>query len=199
MKKGFTIVELLVTVTIIGILSAIVGVAAIGSIRTSRENRAEAMKSAWQQAIAAYYAQEDKWPGDLDGIAKNDPKDDGDSSTYVLTPSEADSVFQEIVRDSVGANATRPLIDVSALFVARASSLRNDKQGCFDKHGDKNEKNYCGDKNCITGMDFQRARASGMNTSEMAFGWQGKEYGKFCRFWIKYNWKTDSVTVSKEK
>ena len=197
MKKGFTIVELLVVVAIIGILAGIVGVAATGSMKTSRRNRAEAMKGAWQQAVAAYYSQEGRWPGDLDGIAKNGPPNE--KNPYVLTPSEVDSVFQEIVRDSVGANATRPLIEVSALFVARASSLKNDKQGCFDKHGDKNETNYCGDKNCINGMDFQLARSKGVEPTDMAFGWQGEEYGKFCRFWIKYNWKTDSVTVTKEK
>ena len=31
----------------------------------------------------------------------------------------------------------------------------------------------------------------------MAFGYAGPTYGKFCRFWIKYNSKTDSVTVTK--
>ena len=33
--------------------------------------------------------------------------------------------------------------------------------------------------------------------SQMSFGYPGKEYGRFCRFWITYNGKTDTVTVSK--
>ena len=31
----------------------------------------------------------------------------------------------------------------------------------------------------------------------MAFGYQGPEYGKFCRFWVTYNGRADSVTVSR--
>jgi hypothetical protein len=48
-------------------------------------------------------------------------------------------------------------------------------------------------------MDFTLAVSKGWSVSEMAFGWQGVEYGRFRRFWITYNAKTDSVTVATEK
>ena len=62
MKKGFTIVELLVVIGVLAVLMTIVVVAASGVQKGGREKRASAMRSALEQAIAAYYAQEGKWP-----------------------------------------------------------------------------------------------------------------------------------------
>lgn len=194
MKRGFTIVELLVVVAIIGVLLGIVTAVATSSLKNTRERRGDAMASAFQQAIAAYYAQEGEWPNGIENIAKSYSKD---KSSYTLTASEAEPVFREIVENSVGANATRPLIDASALFVAKASLVKGD--GCNDNHDDKNKTSYCGDKRCVNGVDFTEALKSGMSVSEMAFGWQGREYGKFRRFWITYNAKTDTVKVSKTR
>ena len=36
-----------------------------------------------------------------------------------------------------------------------------------------------------------------VSLSQMSFGYPGKENGKFCRYKITYNGKTDSVTVSR--
>ena len=123
--------------------------------------------------------------------------------TNVINPraavSRKDEYRETIIKRgaSVGANATRPLIDASALFVAKASLVKGD--GCNDNHDDKNKTSYCGDKRCVNGVDFTEALKSGMSVSEMAFGWQGREYGKFRRFWITYNAKTDTVKVSKTR
>ena len=192
MKKGFTIVELLVVVAIIGVLLGIVTAVATSSLKNTRERRGDAMASALQQAIAAYYAQEGKWPDGIESMISG-----MNASTNTLTAIQADAVFSEIVEKSVGANATRPLIDASALFVAKASLVKGD--GCNDNHDDKNKTSYCGDKRCVNGVDFTEALKSGMSVSDMAFGWLGREYGKFRRFWITYNAKTDTVKVSKTR
>ena len=194
--SAFTIVELLVVIAIIGVLLGIVTTAATSSVKNGRVRRADAMARAFQQAISAYYAQEGRWPSVMESRANNM----GNKSKYTFTGSECDQIFREIVKNSVGANVSRPLIDASALFVANSSRLKGD--GCFDNHSDHSASSYCGNDHCITGVDFAMASKKDSKVKipidSMSFGWQGRRYGKFCRFWLTYNAQTDAITVTRK-
>ena len=199
-RRGFTIVELLVVVAIIGVLLGIVSMAARGALRNGRTKRADAMARVLQQSIAAYYAKAGQWPKTIENkIATLGNTDD---STYTFTGSEADEIFYEIVHDSVGSSAARPLVDASALFVAKASLLRKNGDGCYDNHSESSLKTYCGNQHCVNGVDFAIASKKGKShipLKNMAFGYQATNSGKFSRFWITYNVRTDSVTVSRKR
>ncbi|MBO7684152.1 MAG: type II secretion system protein [Kiritimatiellae bacterium] len=197
-RGAFTIVELLVVIAIIGVLLGIVTTAATSAMKDSRVRRADAMGKALQQAIAAYYAQEGKWPDPIESHSSSM----GNSIKYTLSGDEADRVFREIVKNSVGSSASRPLVDASALFVADSGRLKHGGDGCFDNHGDRSSTSFCGDQRCANGVDFSLASRkdskSHIPVDRMAFGWQGRTNGRFCRFWITYNSQADSVSVTRK-
>lgn len=197
-RRGFTIVELLVVIAIIGVLLGLVTVAVGGALRNGRTKRATAMCNVLQQAIAMYYTKTGTWPKAIETRANNMT---GDKDTYTFTPSETDAIFQEIVRKSTGSGATMALVDASGLFVADANRLRNNKEGCYDNHGEPSLSSYCGNQHCIGGVDFSSAVKSGRDhiaLNNMAFGYQATATSRFSRFWITYNSRTDSVSVSRK-
>lgn len=197
-RKGFTIVELLVVVAIIGILLGIVSTATIGAVRNGRAKRAEAMARVLSQAIASYYATEGRWPEAIESWAKNM----GNKEKVTLEAADADRVFREVVEKSVGSGASARYVDAHALFVAPTRNLKNNGEGCYGNHGDSAFDSYCGDKKCATGMDFSVATNPKAKTTygvnELSFGYQSTREGKFSRFWITYNGQTDSVSVSRK-
>lgn len=198
MKKGFTIVELLVVIGILAILATIVVIAASGAMKNARGKRADAMRSALQTALDTYYAQVGEWPSVIEQRASN-----MNDTSYSFSPTEIDKIFQEVVGKAYGKGGGEKsmLIDVSALFVANSSKLKNSGWGCNDNHKNKRDSNFCGNKNCVSGMDFTEAVKKGaknrISLSQMAFGYQGTEEGRFRRFKISYNGATDSVKVTK--
>ena len=175
MKRGFTIIELLMVVAIIAVLATLVTTASVATMRSSRAKRREAMRIAFEAAIATYHAQDanEKWPAAIEGLAQG-----GDSG--VLSESQAQDVFREIVKKSIGANgAKNPLIDPGGLFVA-ASGATDGKS---------------------TGLNFTDALHGGphrrkIGVGQMEFGYQGRKSGRFRRFNVIYHAETDSVKVS---
>lgn len=178
MKKGFTIVELMVVVAVIGVLMTIVTTASMHAIRSARTQRRDAMRTAFQAAIATYQAAdpEGKWPG-----AIQDAADTG--KTTLLSEDGAQKVFQKIVQMSNGSlGTTLPLIDPHALFVAPTGAVDGKS----------------------TGMPYDDARQGDahnrrkLQVPQMVFGYQLRDSGKFHRFNIIYHAETDSVEVSVE-
>ncbi len=194
MKKGFTIVELMIVVGILSILMTIVTFAASGAIKSARETKGEAIRVALENAIQMYHTQKGKWPAAIESAADSNTSS---GSTMELTGEEADPVFREIVKMSVEDSGGSQLVEPSVLVVARKGA-----KACNDNHTDKSKSDYCGNRNCSYGMDFDTAYRGGdhnqpMGIDEMCFGYAGKEEGRFRRFTIVYNYDTDKVSVKK--
>lgn len=65
-KKGFTLVELLIVIVIVGLLSAILMVAAIGAIDKAEATKIVSDLRNLQSASYLYFIDESKWPsGDI--------------------------------------------------------------------------------------------------------------------------------------
>ena len=177
MKKGFTVIELMVVVAVLAILISIITAAATGAISSARDKQREAMRVSFQAAIATYQAADPqgKWPGALDSASES-------GRTVVLREDEAQRVFRIIVQKSTGESGTPlPLIDPHGLVVAPSGA----------KDGRS------------ASMSFDEARQGGPHrrkipVSELDFGYQLAANGRFHRFNIVYHAETDSVTVSDE-
>ena len=195
MKRGFTIVELMMVAGVIVVLMGIVTTAASQSIRASRSRRAEALCSLVLAGFNAYYAQYDKWPGSIGeriasgsiGTQGNREGEDGtsDNDKYVLSGSEVRDCVKALVDET---KKGTPVMDVSGLYVSRFDG---------EMSGDRVKK--------AAGMDFMsaihgtRTSQRKMTTSEMYYGYPDTATGYFLRFKIVYSIPTDTFTVSKQR
>ena len=178
-RNGFTIVEMLVVVAILGVLVGIVTTAAGSAIRQSRVKRTAAMRTVLQAGLATYYAQKGEWPGKLKSLSERGTAG-GKLRVEYLSESEADTVFQQLVKESLRSS---PMLDVTGLFVADISAIGADSS-----------------KTKVHGRDFKVAvskdsKRGNRKTSQLAYGYATREKAEFRRFIIKYNYETDSVTV----
>lgn len=181
MKKGFTIVELLLVICIIMVLIGIVVTAASGSVKAARGRRTDALCTLVQAGLAAYYAQYDEWPIDFKGKTRSNNEggnNQSDDDKYVLTASEVQTCVKALVE---AAKAGNPLIDVSGLWVSRQSgeslSQRAVGMNFMDAiHGTKKSK----DK---------------MKVAQMYFGYPDPSTGYFLRFKMVYSVSTDQLSV----
>ena len=205
MKKGFTIVELMMVAGVIVVLMGIVTTAASQSIRASRSRRADALCNLVQAGFNAYYAQYDKWPGSIGerianggvGTQGNNEGEDGtsDNDKYVLTGTEVRDCVKALVDET---KKGTPVMDISGLFVSRypgeLSGTGTAKKGASSSPIKK-----------AAGMDFMsaihgtRTSKKKMTTSEMYYGYPDPATGYFLRFKIVYSIPTDTFTVSKQR
>lgn len=177
-RGGFTIVELLAVIAIIAILATIITIASIGAIHNARAVRADSMAQALQQAITTYYAQEGKWPDIIETKIKSD-----DREVITFQATDNDDIIRQVVGKGFGKSGGRrsALIDASALLVADSGKL-----------GTSGQKR-------VTALEFPKAANRNSKHhipfSGMAFGYQDVDTGAFCRYWVTYDTKTDSVSV----
>ncbi len=181
-KKGFTIVEMLTVIAILGILVGIVTTASGAAIRQARFKRTQAMMAVLQTGLETYYAQKREWPGALRTWSENGPSTPYGRKARVdyLSDTEADLVFQEIVKETVKGS---PMLDVTGLFVCRSSAAGTGSSVAKAR-----------------GMDFREARAKNgkresLSIQQMAFGYAERSSGMFRRFVVRYNFDTDTIAV----
>ncbi len=74
-ERGFSLVELLVVITIIGILATTVTVKVIGVLSKAKVTKAKAEISEIKKAIGIYKIETGKWPESLQDL--NQPRKDG--------------------------------------------------------------------------------------------------------------------------
>ena len=176
MKKGFTIIELMVVVAILAVLLGIITTAATASIRKARERRALAMRETLQNGIAAYRERKDEWPGVLGEWAKNDPpKDRG--NPIKLTDGEYDGVVQDVLKISVGKQ--NRVMDPMGLLVMRAGENNGSSGGRDYREVSKKNGKY----------------GKRMSSKDMTIVYPNANDGKAYRYVIEYNTLTEAVTV----
>ena len=197
MKKGFTIVELLLVVGIIGILMGIITTAASSSMRSSRKQRADALCSLVQAGLATYHAQKGEWPISFSGTRSNNEGTDNNSDPDIieLTGSEVRQCVKALVDETKKGN---PMMDISGLWVSRSPGEPQGTGGSGTKGNNLGQQRREG-----YGMDFMtairgsRKSSKKMTTAEMYFGYPDPETGAFLRFKMTYSRPSDSITVKK--
>ena len=183
MRKGFTIVEMLVVLGVIAVLMGIVTTAASESIKASRSRRAEALCTLVQSGLAAYYAQHDEWPVSFRG--KTNSNDEGangnsDDDKYVLNASEVRQCVKALIDAAKDGN---PLVDISGLWVSRSA-------------GEKGDRGYgMGFMDAVRGTKWSRKK---MKVPEMYFGYPETNSGYFRRFKMVYSISADQLMVGKQ-
>lgn len=194
MKKGFTIVELLMVVGIIAVLMGIVTTAAASSIKASRRQKANALCTIVQTALATYREQKGRWPIDMPVSRANREGASGNSNSdvVVLNGTEVRACVKALVEETKKHN---PMMDISGLFVSRQDGEL--PGGGSGQNNDKIKPAY--------GLDFMaaihgtRKSSKKMTTSEMYFGYPDPATGYFLRFKMTYSIPSDQLMVSQQR
>lgn len=192
-RRGFTIVELMMVVAIIGILLGIVTTAASSSVRQARSRKASACCTIVEQAFATYNAQKGHWPCFSSGITDQDgEKDDSDDEdSIVLSNSKVADMIRELIKEGRNGN---PLMDISGLYVS--STVKNRTRETDNNTG----RNPLVQPESPSGMDFVDAvRGTKQHKKKMSLGSMYFGYplpgGGFKPFKVTYSVPADRIKV----
>ncbi len=118
-RLGFTIIEILIAISIIALIATLATGAALKSIKQARARRIEASRSVLQLGIANYHALHGEWP------CKFDTPDAGNRTFQTIKGTQNARVFKEIFLESKN---NRALIDTSVIFTRVAQGRMTVKQ-----------------------------------------------------------------------
>ena len=197
MKRGFTIVELMMVCGIIAILMGIVTTAASSSIKSSRRQKADALCTLVQAGLSTYREQKGEWPVNIPTSRSNGEGAGGktDPDRIVLTGEEVRESVRKLIHE---AKENNPMMDISGLFVSR-------QDGELSGGGSNTPGANKSRVKAAYGLDFMQAirgtkrSPKRMKVSEMYFGYPDPETGYFLRFKMVYSIPTDTITVSKQR
>lgn len=200
MKKGFTIVELLMVLGIIAVLMGIVTTAASESIKGARSRKADALCNVVQAGFAAYYAQFDEWPGSVGQMIANGSLGtrtnvegynyNSDPEKFILTMKENDDCIREMVLKT---KEGIPMMDVSGLFVSKDEGRYGEKCRGLDFMQAATIKGMSEAKSKLRSATGGRR----LTVANMHFGYPDPETGDFRHFKIIYSIPTDAFSVKR--
>lgn len=193
MKRGFTIVELMMVIGIIAVLMGVITTAASSSIKSSRARKADVLCQLVQAGLATYYEQKGEWPVQISTGGNQEESASGtrNPDSIVLTGPQVRQCVKALVDE---AKRNNPMMDISGLFVSR-------EPGELNGTGSKGQQAV----KPATGLDFMQAirgtkqSKKKMKTGEMYFGYPDPETGHFLRFKMVYSVPGDTITVSKQR
>ena len=197
MKRGFTIVELMMVIGIIAVLMGVITTAASSSIKSSRGRKADVLCQLVQAGLATYYEQKGEWPVTISTSGNQEESAGGsrDPDSIELTGPQVRQCVKALVDE---AKRNNPMMDISGLFVSREpGELSGSSVGQKGQNA--------GSVKPAMGLDFMQAirgtkkSQKKMKTGEMYFGYPDPETGYFLRFKMVYSVPGDTITVSKQR
>src|SRR4051794_23845655 len=67
-EKGFTLIEIMIVIAIVGLLFSLVGIKVIDQFKKAKVETAKLQISSYQQALQAYYLANSMYPGTAQGL-----------------------------------------------------------------------------------------------------------------------------------
>jgi len=113
-RRGFTIIELLVVISIMAVIATLATGAALKAVKQSRNKRVDATCKALEVALMNYRAQENEWPFDKGDLTR-DPDHDGRPNIFWAHGEDNVRVFKPLYHSSKGGSST-VYLDASALM-----------------------------------------------------------------------------------
>lgn len=182
-RAGFTLIEMMMVVAIIGILAGLVFSGVFGSFGTSREASVDALRLSILNGINTYRVDHERWPPKDGKLQKwEDSGIPSGKSVDYLTDSDYDAMMRVIVKDCVR-KGSAAVMDPNPLIVAtpKGADSQRSTSGQFFSEAVKKSKRH----------------GATLKISDMTFGYAEPRTGLFCRFKVAYNAQTKSVTVER--